>query len=84
MKQAQNHVAVSVDTKHQTMGGLQFPLTVGAESAIGEMAARALDYVQFSVNTQREQIELEDKCRACDVAELPAKGRRARREDQWP
>lgn len=40
VKEAQNDVAVSVDSKHQTLSGIQFPLDKLAENALSEMASK--------------------------------------------
>ncbi len=61
IKQAENNVAVSVDTKHQTMGGLMFPLTKDADQALFEMRNGRLDYVQLSIDLKAETIRLESQ-----------------------
>ena len=43
---AQSHVAVGVDTKHQTMSGLAFPLTDSAIQGLSTFKSNATDYVQ--------------------------------------
>ena len=63
---------MSVDTKHQTMGGIAFPMTDDASAAVADLAGRRVDYVQLSVDTKKEIIALEEKG-ACDVKGLPKK-----------
>ncbi len=59
VKKAENNVAVAVDTKHQTMSGLLFPMTREAERAVAELRAQHLDYVQLSIDVGAETIRLE-------------------------
>lgn len=73
VKQAQNDVAVAVDSKHNTMGGgIHFPMTNDVKMALGELKSRRLDYIQMSVDTKAEIINLEEKG-SCSVEDLPKK-----------
>lgn len=72
VKQAQNDVAVGVDSKHQTMSGIRFPMSGAVEAAVSEMRAGRADYAQLSIDVKAETINLEEKG-ACTLAQLPKK-----------
>ena len=72
VKQAQNDVAVGVDTKHQTMTGILFPMTQDVELAVNELLSQRVEYVQMSVDVKKEIINLEEKGR-CAPSELKTK-----------
>lgn len=66
-------MAVAVDSKHNTMGGgIHFPMTNDVKMALGELKSRRLDYIQMSVDTKAEIINLEEKG-SCSVEDLPKK-----------
>lgn len=69
---AQSQVAVGVDTKQQTMTNIAFPFTQSAIDALKKFKDEETDYVQLSIETSKEIIELE-KSSSCSVKELPKK-----------
>ena len=54
------------------MAGVLFPMTAAVESAVRDVLAGAAEYVQLSIDTAREIIELEEKGR-CALNQLPRK-----------
>ncbi len=69
---AQSHVEVAVDTKHQTMSGIAFPFTEEAKAGLAEYKAEKTNYVQLSIDTSKEIINIEDK-KSCEAKALPSK-----------
>lgn len=72
VKVAQSNVAISVDTKQQTMAGVLFPMTNAVEAAVREVLSGAVEYVQMSIDTKKEIINLEEKGK-CTLPNLPKK-----------
>ena len=71
IKQAQNDVSVSVDSKHSTMGsGIQFPLSKEAENAMAEFVYKRVNYLQLSIDVKRETIELATAVGSCSHTDL--------------
>ncbi|CAL7942282.1 unnamed protein product [Xylocopa violacea] len=62
----------SVETRHQTLSGVAFPVTAEAEQAITELGAGMHEYVQLRIDLKEEKIHL---VMACDVSldKLPTK-----------
>lgn len=61
-----------VDSKHQTMSGLSFPMTAAVRDAIINYKNQKTNYVQLSINISKEIIELEDQT-SCDSKSLPSR-----------
>ena len=55
----QVNTEISVDTKHQTLQGLAFPLQETARRALQQLAHKLVNYVQLV--SQRSQREMEVK-----------------------
>ncbi|XP_066553782.1 twinfilin-2 isoform X1 [Amia ocellicauda] len=49
---------ISVESKHQTLQGLAFPLQEEAKRALLQLRQRKINYVQLRLDTERETIEL--------------------------
>lgn len=62
----------SVETRHQTLSGVAFPVTDEAKQAITEMAKGVHEYIQLKIDLEEEKIHL---VTACDVSldKLPTK-----------
>ena len=69
---AQTNHEISVDSKHQTMSGLSFPMTASVRDAIINYKNQKTNYVQLSINISKEIIELEDQT-SCDINSLPSR-----------
>ena len=52
---------IGVDTKHQTMAGVSFPLTKNAVSALTSFAQGQLQYVRLKIDLTLEEVDLDDK-----------------------
>ena len=69
---AQTNHEISVDSKHQTMSGLAFPMTAAVRNAILNYKNQKTNFIQMSINIPKEIIELEDQI-SCDVKSLPSR-----------
>ncbi|CAH1783027.1 unnamed protein product [Owenia fusiformis] len=63
---------ISVDTKHQTMSGVHFPVSSDAQQRLLELKDGQLNYVQLSLDLKKETIELES-IDDTTVATLPSR-----------
>ncbi|MCL4128919.1 UNVERIFIED_CONTAM: hypothetical protein GTU68_005180 [Idotea baltica] len=70
IKKLEVGVDISVDTKHQTLTGVAFPLTSKASEALHEFAKGKLQYIQLKIDLDCEEINLSRKATELDVAEL--------------
>ncbi len=61
VKQAQNDAAVGVDSRHQTMTGILFPMDDAAGKAAQDIRHKRTDYVRLSIDIKNEVIVLEEK-----------------------
>ncbi|KAJ8257382.1 hypothetical protein GJAV_G00185000 [Gymnothorax javanicus] len=61
---------ISVESKHQTLQGLAFPLQAEARHALQQLKQRQVNYVQLRLDTERETIELVHT-NPTEVSELP-------------
>ncbi|XP_061112760.1 twinfilin-2 isoform X2 [Conger conger] len=61
---------ISVESKHQTLQGLAFPLQEGARHALQQLTQRRINYIQLRLDTERETIELVHT-NPTEVSELP-------------
>ena len=69
---AQTNVEISVDTRHQTVSGLAFPMTNKALDAIKNYKSGKTNYVQLCINISKEIIDLEDQ-KGCEIDQLPSR-----------
>lgn len=58
IKKTEVNTDISTDTRHQTLGGINFPLTEAASNAIKDATHGLHDYLQFKIDLQNEIIEL--------------------------
>ena len=72
MKKISSICIFLVDSKHQTMSGLSFPMTAAVRDAIINYKNQKTNYVQLSINISKEIIELEDQT-SCDSKSLPSR-----------
>lgn len=49
LKKTEVNTEISINTKQQTLGGVEFPLTEAAKQAIIDMARGSYDYLQFRI-----------------------------------
>ncbi|XP_029471058.1 twinfilin-1 isoform X1 [Rhinatrema bivittatum] len=61
---------ISVDTKHQTLQGIAFPIDREAFQALEDMKMRKLDYVQLQIDIKNERIVLANTA-PTEIKDLP-------------
>ncbi|XP_003217687.1 twinfilin-2 [Anolis carolinensis] len=61
---------ISVESKHQTLQGLAFPLQPDAQQAIQLLKQKKINYIQLKLDLERETIELVHT-NATEIADLP-------------
>nr|CAG4638618.1 EOG090X0A90 [Cyclestheria hislopi] len=72
IKQIETNANISVDTKHQTLTGVVFPMSDAALAALVKLKSKVHSYVQFSIDLEKELINLE-VATCITVHELAAK-----------
>uniref|UniRef100_A0A2K6PK49 Twinfilin actin binding protein 2 n=1 Tax=Rhinopithecus roxellana TaxID=61622 RepID=A0A2K6PK49_RHIRO len=63
---------ISVESKHQTLQGLAFPLQPEAQWALQQLKQKMVNYIQLKLDLERETIELVHT-EPTDVAHLPSR-----------
>ncbi|KAF7459778.1 Hypothetical predicted protein [Marmota monax] len=63
---------ISVESKHQTLQGLAFPLQPEAQRALQHLKQKMINYIQLKLDLERETIELVHT-EPTDVAQLPSR-----------
>nr|XP_014334391.1 PREDICTED: twinfilin-2 isoform X1 [Bos mutus] len=63
---------ISVESKHQTLQGLAFPLQPQAQRALQQLRQKTINYIQLKLDLERETIELVHT-EPTDVAQLPSR-----------
>ncbi|XP_029098951.1 toll-like receptor 9 isoform X3 [Monodon monoceros] len=63
---------ISVESKHQTLQGLAFPLQPQAQRALQQLRQKTVNYIQLKLDLERETIELVHT-EPTDVAQLPSR-----------
>ncbi|XP_075015234.1 twinfilin-2 isoform X2 [Calonectris borealis] len=61
---------ISVESKHQTLQGLAFPLQMDAQQAIQALKQKKINYIQLKLDLERETIDLVHTS-PTEIAELP-------------
>ncbi|XP_067424189.1 WD repeat-containing protein 82 isoform X1 [Emydura macquarii macquarii] len=61
---------ISVESKHQTLQGLAFPLQPDAQQAIQLLKQKKINYIQLKLDLERETIDLVHT-NATEIADLP-------------
>ena len=69
---AQANVEMVVDTKHQAVPGLAFPMTSACKEAIDNYKNEKTNYIQMSINISKEILDVTDTKR-CDIQSLPSR-----------
>ncbi|KAF2885658.1 hypothetical protein ILUMI_20509 [Ignelater luminosus] len=72
LKRNELHTDYGVDSKHQTLSGVVFPITESAKQAILDMARGSYDYVQFRIDIEEEKIHLVS-AENLNIEKLPSK-----------
>lgn len=72
IKRREVHVDIGVDTKHQTVQGVHFPLSSSAREELERLKAGRHNYVQLSLDLDKETINLETAGNV-DVGHLASK-----------
>ncbi|KAK8386553.1 hypothetical protein O3P69_010886 [Scylla paramamosain] len=73
IKKQEVGVDISVDTKHQTMAGISFPLVPNALQAIKNFTTGNLQYVQLKIDMSAEEIKLESTAESLAVSGLSSR-----------
>ncbi|XP_062970452.1 toll-like receptor 9 isoform X1 [Cynocephalus volans] len=63
---------ISVESKHQTLQGLAFPLQPQAQRALQQLKQKIINYIQLKLDLERETIELVHT-EPTDVSQLPSR-----------
>ncbi|NXE63667.1 TWF2 protein, partial [Calcarius ornatus] len=61
---------ISVESKHQTLQGLAFPLQLDAQQAIQALKQKKINYIQLKLDLERETIDLVHTS-PTEISELP-------------
>ncbi|XP_035193137.1 LOW QUALITY PROTEIN: twinfilin-2 [Oxyura jamaicensis] len=61
---------ISVESKHQTLQGLAFPLQLDAQQAIQALKQKKINYIQLKLDLERETIDLVHTS-PTEIADLP-------------
>uniref|UniRef100_A0A8C9FNJ6 Twinfilin actin binding protein 2 n=1 Tax=Pavo cristatus TaxID=9049 RepID=A0A8C9FNJ6_PAVCR len=61
---------ISVESKHQTLQGLAFPLQLDAQQAIHALKQKKINYIQLKLDLERETIDLVHTS-PTEIADLP-------------
>ena len=69
---AQANVEIGVDTKHQAVSGLAFPMTSACKEAMKNYKNEKTNYIQMSINISKEIIDVTDT-KSCDIQSLPSR-----------
>lgn len=60
LRRTEVSVGVGIDSRHQTLSGMAFPLTDSAWKAIEALAAQNYNYIQLRIDLNEEKIHLAD------------------------
>lgn len=71
LRRAEVKTNVSVDSRHQTLGGINCPITEAAIQAIKDLLRGSYNYLQFRIDLEKEEVHIE-KCDNIDVHKLSA------------
>lgn len=72
MRKNEINTSIHIDSRHQTLGGIQCPITDDAKKSIVDMINGRYNYLQFEIKLQEEQIYLSDKSNI-ELLALPKK-----------
>lgn len=73
VKASETRTEISIETKHQTVSGLSFPLTKAAVAAVTEFRVDiSQNYVQLAIDIDKEVVNLTKSEKKLSVPELPS------------
>ncbi|XP_066946477.1 twinfilin-1 [Macrobrachium rosenbergii] len=72
IKKLEVGVDIGIDTKHQTLAGVAFPIMQDAINSIKRFASGELQYVQMKIDTTAEEIQLDSDVASLPIDKLPA------------
>lgn len=58
LKKTEINTDISTETRHQTLAGINFPLTIDTIDAIKDMLKGSYDYLQFQIDLEGEKIQI--------------------------
>ncbi|XP_023238738.1 twinfilin-1-like isoform X4 [Centruroides sculpturatus] len=67
-----SRVDIAIDSRHQTLQGIVFPISDDAIAALFDMKNGILNYVQLSIDIDKEEINLES-CDDTNINSLPSR-----------
>ncbi|KAK7073779.1 Twinfilin-1 [Halocaridina rubra] len=70
IKKLEVGVDIGIDTKHQTLAGVAFPIMENALNSLKKFANGHLQYVQLKIDTDAEEIKLDSEAASVDLADL--------------
>lgn len=71
LRRTEVNTSISTDTRQQTLGGINCPMTESAARAIQDMIRGSYNYLQFKIELQEEQIHLV-KASNVELSKLPS------------
>lgn len=71
LRRTEINTEISTDTRQQTLGGINCPITESANNAIIDMIKGSYNYLQFKIELQKEEIHLV-KANNIDLLKLPS------------
>ncbi|XP_076037800.1 twinfilin actin binding protein isoform X2 [Oratosquilla oratoria] len=73
IKKLEVGVDIGVDSKHQTLAGVAFPIVSDGLAALNKFAKGELQYVQLRIDIGAEEIQLASQAASLQVVDLPAR-----------
>lgn len=71
LRRSEVKTEVGIDTRHQTLGGINCPIAQAAQQAISDFKRGAYNYLQFRVDLEKEEIHIA-KAENIDIHKLSA------------
>lgn len=71
LRRSEVKTEVGIDTRHQTLGGINCPIAQAAQQAISDFKRGAYNYLQFKVDLEKEEIHIA-KAENIDIHKLSA------------
>jgi len=74
VKASEHRTEISIETKHQTVGGIAFPLTKAAVASVTEFRVRPREsnYVQLAIDIEKEMVNVSRSEKELSIQELPS------------
>lgn len=73
IKRREVNADISVDSKHQTVQGVSFPLSASARGELERLKDGKVNYVQLSLDLEKEMVNLEQTEQRLDAGNLASK-----------